>query len=81
MAKELGGDVIPVVCDHSDDKAIEDLFKKIDADNNGRIDFLVNNCYAAVLTLLGEENTINALACHVLKPIMGINFESAACSE
>ena len=25
-------------------------------ENNGRLDFLVNNCYAAVTLLLGKEN-------------------------
>ena len=55
-ATELGVNAIPVVCDHSDDVAIEQLFKKIDADNDGRIDLLVNNCYAAVTTLLGKES-------------------------
>lgn len=55
-ATELGVNAIPVVCDHSDDVAIEQLFKQIDADNDGRIDLLVNNCYAAVTTLLGKES-------------------------
>ena len=44
------------MCDHSDDGAVENLFKQIAADNNGRLDFLVNNCYAAVTTLLGKES-------------------------
>jgi len=52
-ATELGENVIASVCDHSNDDAVEQLFKKIQADNDGRLDFLVNNCYAAVTTLLG----------------------------
>ena len=55
-ATDIGGNIIPVVCDHGDDTAVENLFKKIEVDNNGRLDFLVNNCYAAVTTLLGKEN-------------------------
>ena len=55
-AKDIGGNIIPVVCDHGDDTAVENLFKKIEADNNGCLDFLVNNCYAAVTALLGKDN-------------------------
>jgi len=55
-ATELGENVIASVCDHSNDDAVEQLFKKIQADNDGRLDFLVNNCYAAVTTLLGKES-------------------------
>ena len=54
-ATDIGGKVIPTVCDHSDDGAVEQLFKQIQAENDGRLDFLVNNCYAAVTTLLGSH--------------------------
>lgn len=54
-AKEIGGKVVPIVCDHSDDAQVENLFKTISADNSGRLDMVVNNCYAAVTTLLGKE--------------------------
>jgi len=53
---ELGVNIVPVVCDHSNDSEVEKLFKQIESDNDGRLDFLVNNCYAAVTTLLGKEN-------------------------
>ena len=47
---------IPIVCDHSDDLSIEKLFNQIDTDNNGQLDFLVNNCFSAALTLLGKDS-------------------------
>jgi dehydrogenase/reductase SDR family protein 1 len=37
-----------VYCDHADEKDIKALFDKIAADNNGQLDILVNNAYAAV---------------------------------
>lgn len=58
-SSELGGKCIAAVCDHSNDEVVESLFKRIEADNNGRLDLLVNNCYAAVTTLLGKENDKN----------------------
>lgn len=54
-AEELGKLVVPVVCDHSADTAIEDLFKQIKEDNDGRLDFLVNNCFSAGPALLGKD--------------------------
>jgi len=46
----------PIVCDHSSDKSVQDLFAQIDTENNGQLDFLVNNCFSAGLLLLGKEN-------------------------
>ncbi len=37
-----------VKVDHSNDKEVEDLFRKVSDENNGRIDVLVNNAYAGV---------------------------------
>ncbi|CAG5107074.1 Oidioi.mRNA.OKI2018_I69.chr1.g3133.t1.cds [Oikopleura dioica] len=54
-AREIGGEVVPVACDHSDDNQVEKLFKRIDAENSGRLDLLVNNCYSGVPTLFGME--------------------------
>ena len=42
-----GGNAVPVVCDHSKDGEIKDLFDKIQTDH-GRLDILVNNAYAGV---------------------------------
>jgi NAD(P)-dependent dehydrogenase (short-subunit alcohol dehydrogenase family) len=45
------GRCIGVQCDHSDDVAVEALFKRV-IDKNGRIDVLVNNAYGAVITVM-----------------------------
>lgn len=37
-----------IQCDHSKDEEVVKLFKKITADNDGRLDILVNNAYSAV---------------------------------
>ncbi|XP_038069912.1 dehydrogenase/reductase SDR family member 1-like [Patiria miniata] len=47
-----GGKCIPVQCDHADDEQVEKLFNRISQEQNGRLDLLVNNAYAAVKTLL-----------------------------
>ena len=39
---ELGGEGIPVICDHSDDAQVARLFEQIAADS-GRLDIVVNN--------------------------------------
>lgn len=39
---KLGGQGIPVVCDHSDDEQVKDLFTRV-ANDHGRLDILVNN--------------------------------------
>merc|ERR1711893_126192 len=43
------GKIIPIECDHSDDKAVEDVFKNHFSDG---IDVLINNAYAAVTALM-----------------------------
>jgi NAD(P)-dependent dehydrogenase (short-subunit alcohol dehydrogenase family) len=43
--KERGGQCVPVQVDHEDDKQIESLFKKIQTEENGRLDLLVNNAF------------------------------------
>lgn len=50
-AKEVearGGKCIPVACDHAKDDQVKALFERIDKEQNGRLDLLVNNAYAAV---------------------------------
>ncbi|KAK3085542.1 hypothetical protein FSP39_005011 [Pinctada imbricata] len=44
---ERGGRCIPVQCDHSKDEEIEKLFEKINKEQSGQLDILVNNAYAA----------------------------------
>ncbi|TKR95682.1 hypothetical protein L596_009814 [Steinernema carpocapsae] len=48
------GQGIAVFCDHSDPDELKKLFKRIDKEQNGRLDILVNNAYAAV-TLDGTK--------------------------
>ncbi|KAJ8303067.1 hypothetical protein KUTeg_019463, partial [Tegillarca granosa] len=46
-----GGTCIPVQCDHSKDEDIQKLFEKVKKEQNGQLDVLVNNAFAAVNTL------------------------------
>ena len=48
-AKAVGGTVIPVFCDHTNDEQIKKLFEQIKAEQNGRLDVLVNNAVANVV--------------------------------
>lgn len=48
-----GGKGIPVVCDHSDDQAVADLFARVEREQ-GRIDILVNNAFALPPKLPGK---------------------------
>lgn len=43
-----GGVCIPVQVDHSDDEQVRSLFERIQAEQDGRLDLLVNNVYAGV---------------------------------
>ncbi|CAF0932438.1 unnamed protein product [Brachionus calyciflorus] len=45
--KNRGGQCIPVQCDHEDDKQIEGLFRRIEHEQNGRLDILVNSAFKA----------------------------------
>lgn len=42
-----GGECIPIVCDHADDESVQRVFEQVHAKENGRIDVLVNNVFAA----------------------------------
>lgn len=46
--KERGGNCIPVSCDHTKDDEVKALFDRVEQEQNGRLDLLVNNAYAAV---------------------------------
>lgn len=48
QVKERGGNCLPVICDSTNDKEIEELFERIKREQNGRLDMLVNNAYAGV---------------------------------
>jgi len=57
VAKEIdgrGGKAIPVVVDHSNDAEVENFFKKIEKDEKGKLDVLVNNAFSAVNTILSS---------------------------
>jgi len=59
-AKEIekrGGRCLPVQCDHGDMDAVEKLFETISKEQDGRLDLLVNNAYAAVNTILDGTGT------------------------
>jgi len=49
--RNRGGHCIPMVVDHEDDSQISYLFQKIEKEQNGRLDILVNNAYKAVHTI------------------------------
>lgn len=48
QVKERGGNCVPVICDSTKDKDIEELFERIKREQDGRLDILVNNAYAGV---------------------------------
>ena len=52
---DRGGKGKPIVMDHSNDQEVEDLFKRIDKEQNGKLDVLVNNAYAGVYTILNSK--------------------------
>ena len=43
-----GGKCIAIQCDHSKDEDIERVFEKIQSEENGCLDILVNNAYSGV---------------------------------
>ncbi|KAL7876430.1 hypothetical protein AOLI_G00113930 [Acnodon oligacanthus] len=45
---ERGGRCLAVVCDSSKDEDIKELFERVQHEQNGRLDILVNNAYAGV---------------------------------
>ena len=53
-----GGHAIPVVCDHSNDQEIKDLFDKISSEQS-KLDVLVNNAFSGVH--VGFQPTVSAL--------------------
>lgn len=44
---ERGGTAVAVTCDHRDDAAVAALFRRIDDEQHGRLDLLVNNVWAS----------------------------------
>ncbi|MCY7333635.1 MAG: SDR family NAD(P)-dependent oxidoreductase [Pseudanabaena sp. CAN_BIN31] len=53
--EKAGGTCIAVPVDHSDDKQVQSLFEQINREQNGRLDFLVNNAYGGVRSLINSK--------------------------
>jgi dehydrogenase/reductase SDR family protein 1 len=45
--EQRGGTCIPLVCDHADDDSVKQVFARVHEEQDGRIDILVNNVFAA----------------------------------
>ncbi|KAL7879647.1 hypothetical protein SRHO_G00019010 [Serrasalmus rhombeus] len=45
---ERGGRCLPVICDSTKDEDIKELFERVQREQNGRLDILVNNAYSGV---------------------------------
>lgn len=50
--EERGGRCVPVVCDHSKDEDIQNLFDRIKTEQSGQLDILVNNAYSGVTAIM-----------------------------
>ncbi len=48
---DAGGVAIPIPVDHRDDEQIGQLFDRLQTEQNGQLDLLVNNAYGAVSTI------------------------------
>jgi len=51
------GVCIPVECDHTNDESVKAVFERIGKEQQGRLDLLVNNAYAAVNYLIKNADT------------------------
>lgn len=49
--EQRGGKCIPIVCDHTKDEDIQQLFDRVKTEQNGQLDVLVNNAYSAVVAI------------------------------
>ncbi|CAH1778717.1 unnamed protein product [Owenia fusiformis] len=50
--RNRGGVCVPVQCDHTKDEEIKALFDKVQDENDGQLDILVNNAYNAVKAIM-----------------------------
>lgn len=53
-----GGKCVPVICDSTKEKDIEELFEQIKREQKGRLDMLVNNAYAGVQVLESQGSVL-----------------------
>eukprot|EP00062_Callorhinchus_milii_P027883 gi/632991729/ref/XP_007884759.1/ PREDICTED: dehydrogenase/reductase SDR family member 1-like [Callorhinchus milii] len=51
-----GGSCIPVVCDSSKESDIKSLFERVNKEQNGRLDIVVNNAFSAVQTIFENRD-------------------------
>ncbi|MBD2164763.1 SDR family NAD(P)-dependent oxidoreductase [Calothrix membranacea FACHB-236] len=49
--EEAGGVCIPIAVDHSDDEQVRSLFQRIEQEQDGKLDLLVNNVFSGVPAL------------------------------
>jgi len=52
IGQESSGQCIPVKCDHGNDEEVKRLFDKVNREQNGRLDVLVNNAYKGVPVII-----------------------------
>lgn len=83
IAQESSGQCIPVKCDHGNDEEVKQLFDKVNREQNGRLDVLVNNAYKGVSALCEfEEKPFYELPVNMWDEINNVGLRSnyvAAC--
>ncbi|XP_020826463.1 dehydrogenase/reductase SDR family member 1 [Phascolarctos cinereus] len=53
-AQSRGGRCVPVVCDSTQEDEVRSLFERVNREQDGRLDVLVNNAYAGVQTVISH---------------------------
>ncbi|XP_068954051.1 dehydrogenase/reductase SDR family member 1 [Petaurus breviceps papuanus] len=53
-AQSRGGRCVPVVCDSTQEDEVRSLFERVNREQDGRLDILVNNAYAGVQTIISH---------------------------
>jgi dehydrogenase/reductase SDR family protein 1 len=48
-SNKVGGTIIPILCDHTKDEQVKELFERINREQSGRLDLLVNNAVSNVI--------------------------------
>ncbi|KAI3385831.1 hypothetical protein SNEBB_000590 [Seison nebaliae] len=51
-----GGKVIPIQCDHSKDDEVKSLFERIEKEQSGKLDLLVNNAFSGANIIMDKFN-------------------------
>lgn len=73
--KARGGECIPVQCDHTKDEDVKQLFERVNREQEGRLDVLVNNAYSGVQVrpALGEKLVLHIIAAMALSSCYGVH--------